>query len=131
MRQRAAEARVGRLATVTVDGRPHLVPCCFAIDGDLLYSAVDDVKAKSTLELRRLDNIRHQPAVAVLIDHYAEHWSELWWIRLDGHAHLAKPDTPAHEVGRELLATKYEQYRRRPPPGLVITVELVAWRAWP
>jgi len=131
MRQRAAGARVGRLATVTVDGRPHLVPCCFAIDGDLLYSAVDDTKAKSTLDLRRLDNIRLHPAVTVLIDHYVEDWSALWWIRLDGHARLAEPGTPAHDMACELLATKYEQYRRQPPPGLVITVKVVAWRAWP
>lgn len=131
MRQRATAARVGRLATVTAEGRPHLVPCCFAIDGDLLYSAVDDSKAKSTLDLRRLENIRAHPAVSLLIDHYVEDWAALWWVRLDGHARLAAPGTPSHDTGRELLAVKYQQYRRQPPPGMVIMVEVHAWRAWP
>jgi PPOX class probable F420-dependent enzyme len=131
MRQRAAAARVARLATLTVDERPHAVPCCFALDGDRFYSAIDDVKAKSTLDLRRLDNIRLHPAVSVLIDHYVEDWSALWWIRLDGHARLVEPGTPAHAVGLALLRAKYDQYRSRPPPGRVITVEVVAWHAWP
>lgn len=131
MRQRAADARVARLASIRANGKPHLVPCCFAIEGDLLYSAVDDVKPKLTTRLRRLDNIRAQPAVTVLVDHYSEVWAELWWIRLDGDAHLAEPDTPGNDAGHELLRAKYDQYRREPPTGLLITVEVVAWRAWP
>ena len=57
MRRRVAEARVGRLATVTPSGRPHIVPCCFVLDGDTVYSAVDD-KPKSTFDLVRLENLR-------------------------------------------------------------------------
>ena len=45
--------RVARLATVGPDGRPHVVPICFALDGDTLYTAVDS-KPKSTRRLRRL-----------------------------------------------------------------------------
>ena len=131
MRQRAVEARVGRLATVTADGRPHVVPCCFAIDGDVLYSPIDDVKPKSTLVLRRLDNIRHRPAVTVLIDQYAEDWTQLWWVRLDGNADLVPAGTQPHGKGWDLLATKYAQYRRPPTSGVMITVEVLTWRAWP
>ena len=40
-RDRLAAARVARLATVTPGGRPHLVPCCFALVGETAYSAVD------------------------------------------------------------------------------------------
>ncbi len=111
MRRRVAEARVGRLATVTSEGRPHLVPFCFAVDGDRLYSAVDDAKPKSTLALRRLDHIRQHPAVSVLVDHYAEDWSTLWWIRLDGEAVVLEPGAAEHEVGLGLLVAKYEQYQ--------------------
>jgi PPOX class probable F420-dependent enzyme len=131
MRERAAAARVARLATVRADGKPHVVPCCFALDGDLLYSAVDDVKPKSTAGLRRLDNIRAQPAVTVLVDHYSEVWTELWWIRLDGKAQVAEPGAPGNDAGLELLQAKYDQYRRQPPTGPLITVEILAWRAWP
>ena len=39
---------MARLGTVTAEGRPHVVPCCFALDGDVLYTVVDDIKAKTT-----------------------------------------------------------------------------------
>src|SRR5947209_988633 len=83
MRQRMREARVGRLATVTGEGRPHVVPCCFVLAGDaaVVYSAVDG-KPKSTLQLRRLANIRANPYASLLVDHYADDWSALWWVRV-------------------------------------------------
>ena len=83
MRDRVASARVGRLATVSPGGAPHIVPCCFALVDDVVYSAVD-AKPKSTLALRRLDNLRVNPSTALLVDHYAEDWSTLWWVRVDG-----------------------------------------------
>jgi PPOX class probable F420-dependent enzyme len=131
MRERAADARVARLATVTADGRPHLVPCCYVLDGDVLYTAVDDVKAKSTMALRRLDNIRSHPTVTLLVDHYDEDWSMLWWIRIDGHARLAVAGSPGEHTGLRLLAEKYEQYRDRPMAGPVISIEITRWVSWP
>ena len=62
---------------------PHLVPITFAVDGDALYSAVD-AKPKSTRALRRLANIAANPAVSVLVDHYDDDWTRLWWARADG-----------------------------------------------
>ncbi len=89
MRRRVTDARVARLATVTPEGRPHVVPCCFVLAGDrdVLYSAVDG-KPKSTLALRRLANIRANPHASLLVDHYADDWSALWWVRVDGAARL-------------------------------------------
>jgi len=55
-RRRFSQVRVARLATVSPQGLPHLVPFVFAVDGDRLYSAVD-AKPKRTLVLRRFDNI--------------------------------------------------------------------------
>jgi PPOX class probable F420-dependent enzyme len=131
MRARAAAARVACFATVTAPGAPHLVPCCFAVEGDRLYTAVDDVKAKSTLALRRLGNVAAHPRVSVLVDHYAEDWAALWWVRMDGDAHLAALGTRDHATAVELLAAKYEQYRHRPPVGVATVVEVDTWRAWP
>src|SRR5689334_7725740 len=85
MMRLASTARVARLATVDGNGKPHLVPFCFVIDGDVLYSAIDH-KPKTTTALKRLANIGANAAVSVLIDHYEEDWSRLWWIRLDGTA---------------------------------------------
>jgi PPOX class probable F420-dependent enzyme len=129
MRRRVSEARVARLATVRPDGSPHIVPCCFAIDGDLVYSVVD-AKPKSTLALRRLENVRRTPAVSLLIDHYAEDWTTLWWIRLDGTAFVVESGD-VREQALERLREKYEQYVRQPPPGPVIAITVSSWRAWP
>ena len=73
-----AAARVARLATADAAGRPHLVPIVFAVDGDVVYSAVDH-KPKRTTALRRFANIAQNPAVAVLVDHYDDaDWDQLW-----------------------------------------------------
>lgn len=128
MRRRVEAARVGRLATVSPDGRPHLVPVVFALSGDTLVTAVD-AKPKSGGRLRRLDNIRVNAEVTVLVDHYDEDWSRLWWVRLDGEARILTE--PASTRGPlALLATKYGQYRRQPPQGPVISVRLRGWRGW-
>jgi PPOX class probable F420-dependent enzyme len=128
MRERVREARVGRLATVDADGRPHLVPLCFALEGDVLYSAVDE-KPKRSKQLKRLENIRNRPEVAVIVDHYEEDWTQLWWVRLDGTASvLDGGDEREHALA--LLREKYEQYRSQPPTGAVIAVRVERWRAW-
>ena len=80
MRGRVADARVGRLATVTARGRPRVVPGCFVLDGETIYSAVDD-KPKSTFDPLRLDNLRATGVASLLVDHNEEDWSRLWWVR--------------------------------------------------
>ncbi|HEX5944741.1 MAG TPA: TIGR03668 family PPOX class F420-dependent oxidoreductase [Acidimicrobiales bacterium] len=128
-RDRLAAARVARLATVTPGGRPHLVPCCFALVEETAYSAVD-AKPKSTLALRRLANLRANPQASLLVDHYAEEWATLWWIRVDGDGRVVD-DGAERTTALAALAAKYEQYRRQPPPGAVIALDITAWRAWP
>jgi PPOX class probable F420-dependent enzyme len=128
MRERVAAARVGRLATVGPDGRPHLVPICFALEGETLYSAVDE-KPKRSKRLKRLENIRRHPEVTVLVDHYEEDWTRLWWVRLDGVARVLERG-PERERALELLQAKYEQYRAESPTGPVIAVRVARWRAW-
>lgn len=133
MRRRVAEARVGRLGTVTAEGRPHLVPCCFALDTlgdwDVVYSAVD-AKPKSTMALRRLANLRATGAASLLVDHYDEDWAALWWVRVDGQGRVVDGGAE-REHALDLLAAKYDQYRRQRPGGPVVVVEVTAWRAWP
>ena len=129
MRRRVGEARSGVLCTVTADSRPHAVPCCFFLKGDVVYSAVD-AKPKSTLALRRLDNLAANPAACLLVDCYDDDWSKLWWIRVDGTARvLVDGDERDHAL--DLLAAKYHQYREIRPPGPVIAMDIVSWRSWP
>jgi PPOX class probable F420-dependent enzyme len=119
------EARVARLATVDATGAPHLVPIVFALTGDLIHTAVD-AKPKRHNRLRRLANIAHEPRVSVLVDHYDDDWTQLWWVRADGVARAA--DTSAEALAA--LTAKYPQYRVTPPPGPFLTIEVRRWSAW-
>lgn len=129
MRERVAAARVARLATLTPAGRPHLVPICFVLDGDVVYSAVD-AKPKRTLELQRLANVAANPDVALVVDHYEdEDWTRLWWVRLRG-ASRTVADPAERERALDLLAAKYPQYRDARPPGEVLAIAVTEWRGW-
>jgi PPOX class probable F420-dependent enzyme len=122
--ERLATARVGRLATVTSGGRPHVVPVCFALHEGRIYTAVD-AKPKSTHALKRLENVRATGRASLLVDHYEEDWSRLWWVRVDGAAEILDPG-----AGLAALAAKYEQYRVAPPAGPVIAIAPERWRSW-
>ena len=137
-RRRLAGVRVARLATVSPAGRPHVVPFTFALGSrsrgagsgpeDHIYSAVD-AKPKSSTDLRRLRNIRANPRVAVLADHYEDDWDRLWWVRADGQAAIL--DDPATMVpALALLAGRYPQYRQHPPAGPVISIRVDRWTGW-
>jgi PPOX class probable F420-dependent enzyme len=122
--ERVAAARIGRLATVTADGRPHVVPVCFAMYEGVIVTAVD-AKPKSTRALRRLENVRATGRASLLVDHYEEDWTRLWWVRVDCSA--AVVDWAA---AIDTLAAKYEQYREARPAGPVIALTPEAWRSW-
>jgi PPOX class probable F420-dependent enzyme len=129
MRRLAAGARVARMATVDPDGRPNIVPVVFALDGDTLYSSIDD-KPKQTRQVRRLENIRANPdKLTVLIDHYEESWPEVWWVRLRGAARVIE-EGPERDRALALLAERYPQYEDMPPQGAVIAVDITQWRGW-
>src|SRR5206468_8517557 len=87
-RRRFAAAPVARLATVTPDGRPQIVPITFAVEGDRIYTIVDTVKPKTSLSLARLRNIGADPRVSLLVDEHDEDWERLWWVRADGTARI-------------------------------------------
>jgi PPOX class probable F420-dependent enzyme len=127
-RDRLARAPVGRLATIDPDGRPNLVPFCFALEGETLYTAVDE-KPKRSRRLQRVENIRLRPPVTVLVDHYEEDWSRLWWVRLRGKGRVLG-ETDERDRALALLTAKYEQYRVQPPSGPVIAIDIEEWRGW-
>jgi PPOX class probable F420-dependent enzyme len=127
-RARFAAAPVARLATVGPDGGPHLVPVVFAVRDDVVYTAID-AKPKSTQRLRRLANIAGNPLVSLLVDHYAEDWTQLWWVRVDGVAAIHHDGDEA-DAGRDLLRTKYPQYQSVPLNGPVIAIAVRGWSSW-
>jgi PPOX class probable F420-dependent enzyme len=125
---RLTAARVARLATTDPDGRPHLVPIVFALEGATLYSAVDR-KPKRSPRLRRIENARARPDVTILVDHYDEDWDCLWWIRLRGRARVLDQGEE-RERALTLLTQKYPQYRSEPPEGPVLAVDVTEVREW-
>jgi len=121
-RARFAASRVARLATAG----PHLVPICFAVDGDTVWSAVDD-KPKRTRALQRLRNVEADPRVALLADHYDDaDWSRLWWVRADGTARIVGDAPPAVD----LLVARYPQYAEQRPQGPLLAVTVTRWSGW-
>ncbi|MDQ2749744.1 MAG: TIGR03668 family PPOX class F420-dependent oxidoreductase [Actinomycetota bacterium] len=124
-RARFGAAHVARLATSDDFGRPHIVPIVFAIDGPLIYSAVD-AKPKSSTALRRLANISVNPQVSLLVDYYDDDWENLWWARADGRARVHDDGSAA--VGP--LTQRYRQYRDAPPEGPFIAISVERWSGW-
>jgi PPOX class probable F420-dependent enzyme len=125
-RARFAGARVARLATVRPDGRPHLVPIVFAVERETVYSAVD-AKPKRTARLTRLANVAADPRVSLLVDHYAEDWSALWWVRADGRGRVLEQGDPESRRAEALLAGRYPQQK---VIGAVLAVDVKHWVGW-
>jgi len=126
--RRLSEARVGRLASADAGGIPHVVPFVFAVDGETVYWAVDQ-KPKRSRELKRLSNIRENPNVELVVDHYEEDWDRVWWIRAGGPARILEDGEESERAGR-LLQEKYRQYRADPPGGPVVAIEIARLSWW-
>ena len=127
--QRFAAARVARLATVGVDGLPHIVPVVFAVGTGQVYLTVDG-KPKSTRDLRRLSNIAQTGHISLLVDEYDDDWTRLWWVRVDGDAMVADADTPEGRRAIDALVAKYPQYEAERPAGPAVIVTTLRWRSW-
>jgi PPOX class probable F420-dependent enzyme len=128
-RARFEGSRVARLATVRPDGRAHVVPIVFALADDLLYSIVD-AKPKRAPELVRLRNMVAEPRVSLLVDHYAEDWETLWWVRADGIATVVESGR-ARDLAIRLLREKYAQYGDWATPfGAAVVVRITRWSSW-
>lgn len=126
-------AGVGHLATAGAEGAPHVIPVCFTTDGRCIYSVLDQKPKRAPLtRLRRIRNIQANPQVALLIDHYEEDWTRLWYLLVSGTAELlVEGDERVQAIG--MLRDKYQQYRVMdidPNPVIKITpTRVVSWGA--
>ena len=128
-RERFASAPVARLATTTPDGAPHLVPVTFAVlEDDTIWFLVDE-KPKRSRELQRLANIAADGRVSLLVDHYDDAWSALWWVRADGRARVIT-DPELWRGALAALVRKYPQYASEPPSGPAVEIRIERWRWW-
>ena len=131
--RRLRSARVGRIATVTPQDRPHVVPFVFALvvgsGGEpRAYWAVDR-KPKRSERLQRLRNIEADPAVEFVVDGYDEDWRSLWWVRASGTGRLVETDEERSDA-LESLRSKYRQYQAEPPEGPVVAIDIERISGW-
>jgi PPOX class probable F420-dependent enzyme len=129
-RRRFAASPVARLATVTPEGRPHVVPVVFVLDrvggADTVYHGVD-AKPKRHTDLRRLVNLDADPRASVLVDHYEDDWDALWWVRADGVARDVDPAGPEGRRAVESLQARYPVYQLR---GRLLAITVTHWSSW-
>ena len=136
-----AESRTAILATLDPNGRPRLVPCCFAADPDRdrIWTPIDE-KPKLSADPRRLGRVADLtawPAVSLLVDRWSEDWSKLAWLRLHGTASLLEPDDrgagPERGVAIAALRRRYRQYLEHDletrPIIAVDIAEAIRWAA--
>ena len=130
---RLKQSRVARLATQDEEGRPHMVPICYAYDGRCFYTALDQKPKQVPPErLARVRHIRGNPNVALLIDEYGEDWGKLWYILVRGTAEILSKGEKHNEALR-LLQEKYPQYASGtllPQQALVIQIvpaKIIGW----
>ncbi len=125
-----ARRRVGHLATADRAGAPHVVPVCYAIDGDTLYITIDEKPKQSGGPLKRLRNIAENPAVAVVVDRYDEAWARLGWVMLRGRAEILAAGAE-HDAAQALLTARYPQYARMSLAALpVIALRIARATSW-
>lgn len=89
------------------------VPVVFAVVEQSIVVPVDTVKPKRQVNLARMANVAGDPRCVLLVDHFEEDWSQLWWVRVHALAEEASdlgPWLPA-------LADRYPDYRS---PGTVV-----------
>jgi PPOX class probable F420-dependent enzyme len=128
IRRLVAGARVARLGTVDAQIGVHLVPVTFTLVGDTVFTAVDG-KPKRSRRLRRVANIERNHHVTLLVDHYEEDWTRLWWCRLAGDARVFYQGAE-FEQAVEALTARYDQYKTSPPGGPVIRIRVTDWSGW-
>ena len=126
--------RIGYLATADRRGVPHVVPVCFALAGSTLYITIDQKPKRAAgpggAALKRLRNIAENPAVAVVVDRYAEDWSLLGWVMLRGRAEILT-EGKEHYSAQSLLRARYRQLEAMRIDKLpVISVRVARTTSW-
>jgi PPOX class probable F420-dependent enzyme len=100
--------RTGKLATVRADGRPHVVPIWFVLDGDTLVFNTGDSSVKAA-------NMRRSPRVTLCVDDETPPYA---YIMVEGTVSIS--DDPGELLywatqigGRYMGAARAEEYGRR------------------
>jgi len=135
IRQFIDSHRIAHLATADASMDPHVVPVCFVFDGECFFTPIDE-KRKTVLPsvLRRIQNIRENSKVAMVLDNYSEDWTTLSYLLIHGNARILDPladPTMSHAAAVNLLRSKYPQYRSmRIDQNPLIQIEPLRLKFW-
>jgi coenzyme F420-0:L-glutamate ligase/coenzyme F420-1:gamma-L-glutamate ligase len=122
--------RIAHLATASDRGEPHVVPVCFAVLRQSVYSAIDEKpKRGEPYALRRIRNVLSNPQATLVADVYDDRdWTRLGFVLLYGKARLIEPGADEHTRALTRLRQRYVQYASmalEQRPVLALDVERV------
>ena len=114
----------------TVHGRRGVdaVPVVYVVDDGRIVVPIDAVKPKRGPRLQRLRNLDADPRAVLLADHYADDWSQLWWVRVHGRA----TEAPPTGAQLERLAAAFPAYATSgavPSVLVLVADEMAGWAA--
>ena len=112
MRDFLTFARIGHLATADAAGVPHNVPLCFWFDGARISTSrsTRNPNADARWRCAGCAISRQTPTSPLVVDHYEEHWSNLAYVLVHGHAGVVD-DREEYVLALRSLRDKYPQYR--------------------
>lgn len=129
-RELVESARVAHLGLLDGEGHPRVLPVTFAVAEASVWTAVDDKpKRVPGRELARVRWLRTHPQASLVVDHYSDDWNALSWVQLLGRVSILDDARPP-----AVLIEKYAAYRRRPPAGPLLRLDVervLHWRAGP
>ena len=124
-------SRVGHLATADRSGAPHLIPVCYATDGESLYITIDEKPKRQDRPLKRVLNIIDNPQTAFVVDRWDEDWRRLGWVMLRGASGNPRSRPRSADQAQGLLIARYPQYRTMNLAGLpVIAMRITRVSDW-
>jgi len=125
--ERLALGDFGVLATIDPKHVVHQVPVVFTTLGNSLAIPIDTVKAKRSSELHRIQNLVRQPRASLLVDHRAEDWRELWWVRVELAFNTQRsPD----RLWAHALGSKYPLYSQSGAIESILIFDIVTLSGW-
>jgi PPOX class probable F420-dependent enzyme len=89
--------RTGKLATVRSDGRPHVVPVWFVLDGDEVVFTVHSLTAK-------FRNMQRDPRIAICVDDEAPPFS---YVMVEGIVAISHPPAAEKLLWTTRIARRY------------------------
>ena len=123
--------RVARLATADAGAHPHVIPICFVVTGNTVYFSIDEKpKKQSGAPLKRIANMRENPFVALVADHYDDDWSRLGWVMVQGRAEF-RASGEEHDRAQASLRVRYRQLEAMGIEGLpVVAIRIEHAASW-